>query len=148
MRAAGELGGRAARLRLRPGEQGSGHRTPEGFAEDVDHSKRAERLTHVGVLAAHPAAFLVVGGYVALWFVLERETLDLHGLATIATWVMTLFIQRATHRDTQAMHAKLDELVYSHQGARNEVSNIDQLEPEEVEVQRGASGPASERGTF
>lgn len=105
-------------------------------------------LTHIGVLAAHPAAFVVVGAYVAIWYVVERHTLDLHGIATIATWVMTLFIQRAAHRDTQAIHAKLDELVYSHQGARNDVSNIDQLEPEEVEARRGVSGPATERGTF
>jgi low affinity Fe/Cu permease len=105
-------------------------------------------LTHIGVLVAHPAAFVIVGAYVVVWYVVERETLDLHGIATIATWVMTLFIQRAAHRDTQAIHAKLDELVYSHQGARNDVSNIDQLEPEEVEAQRGASGPTTERGTF
>jgi low affinity Fe/Cu permease len=59
---------------------------------------------------------------------------------------MTLFIQRAGHRDTQAIHAKLDELVYAQAGARNEVSGIDQLEPEEVEAKRGATGPSTERG--
>jgi hypothetical protein len=59
-------------------------------------------LTHIGMLVAHPAAFVIVGAYVVVWYVVERETLDLHGIATIATWVMTLFIQRAAHRDTQA----------------------------------------------
>ena len=103
-------------------------------------------LTHVGVLMAHPAAFLIVLGYVGFWYWAEPETLDLHGLATVATWLMTLFIQRAAHRDTQAIHAKLDELVHADEGARNELAEIDQLEPEEVEKHRGASGPSTERG--
>jgi low affinity Fe/Cu permease len=35
---------------------------------------------------------------------------------------MTLIIQRAEHRDTQAIHAKLDELLRAEGGARNELS--------------------------
>jgi len=126
---------------------GTSHRRGSLLQMSIIASVRST-LTHLGVLAAHPAAFVIVGLYVAIWYVVEQETLDLHGIATIATWVMTLFIQRAAHRDTQAIHAKLDELLYAHQGARNDVSNIDQLEPEEVEAQRGASGPETERGTF
>ena len=76
-------------------------------------------LTHIGVLMAHPAAFLIVILYVAFWYWVEPDTLDLHGIATVATWLMTLFIQRAAHRDTQAVHAKLDELVQTQVGARN-----------------------------
>jgi low affinity Fe/Cu permease len=68
-------------------------------------------LTKLGVLTAHPAAFLVVGAYVALWLAFSASTFDWHGAATVATWLMTLFIQRAEHRDTQAIHAKLDELL-------------------------------------
>jgi low affinity Fe/Cu permease len=36
-----------------------------------------------------------------------------YAIATLATWMMTLFIQRSEHRDTQAIHAKLDELLRS-----------------------------------
>jgi low affinity Fe/Cu permease len=32
---------------------------------------------------------------------------------------MTLFVQRAEHRDTQAIHAKLDELLRTERHARN-----------------------------
>jgi hypothetical protein len=32
-------------------------------------------------------------------------------VATLAVWVMTLFIQRSNRRDTLALHAKLDELL-------------------------------------
>jgi low affinity Fe/Cu permease len=32
----------------------------------------------------------------------------LAAVATLMVWVMTLLIQRSEHRDTQAIHAKLD----------------------------------------
>jgi low affinity Fe/Cu permease len=56
-------------------------------------------------------------------------------VATLATWVMTLFIQRAEHRDTQAIHAKLDEL-HAHGNASNELTRLDDKEPEEIERHR------------
>ncbi|TKV77963.1 hypothetical protein FDV58_28895 [Bradyrhizobium elkanii] len=48
--------------------------------------------------------------YGACWLVLGSG-LEWHLVATLATWGMTLLIQRAEHRDTQAIHAKLDELL-------------------------------------
>lgn len=90
-------------------------------------------LTHIGTAAARPWAFLILIGYTALWLVFERETFDWHGFATMATWTMTLFIQRAEHRDTQALQAKLDELLRAHVGAKDELTTIDQEEPEEIE---------------
>jgi low affinity Fe/Cu permease len=49
---------------------------------------------------------------------------------------MTLFIQRAEHRDTQAIHAKLDELLRAEGKARDELTMVDQREPEEIEAHR------------
>ena len=49
------------------------------------------------------AAFLVVVVYAVLWAVFEPERLDWHGFATLATWVMTLFIQRAEHDAARAL---------------------------------------------
>ena len=49
---------------------------------------------------------------------------------------MTLFIQRAEHRDTQALQAKLDELLKANKDAGNEVTRIDDREPEEIETFR------------
>ena len=93
-------------------------------------------LTFTGTLTARPTAFLIVLFYTALWGVIQPETLDWHGAATLATWLMTLFIQRAAHRDTQAIQAKLDELIKAAGGARNEIAEIDRKEPEEIEKQR------------
>ncbi|WP_371260742.1 low affinity iron permease family protein [Bradyrhizobium sp. WSM2793] len=67
-------------------------------------------LTDLGVLASRPAAFAIVAVYRLLWTFVGRG-LGWHDLATLSTWGMTLVIQRAEHRDTQALHAKLDELL-------------------------------------
>jgi low affinity Fe/Cu permease len=40
------------------------------------------------------------------------------------------------HRDTQAIHAKLDELLSANKRARTEVARIDEQEPEEIEKVR------------
>jgi len=93
-------------------------------------------LTQLGVLTAHPAAFVIVGVYVAAWLLFSPETFEWHAAATIATWLMTLFIQRAEHRDTQAIHAKLDELLRAEGLARNELTGLDDEEPETIEEHR------------
>jgi low affinity Fe/Cu permease len=49
---------------------------------------------------------------------------------------MTLVIQRAVHRDNQALQAKLDELLRVHGDARNELTKLDQQEPEDIERHR------------
>ena len=93
-------------------------------------------LTRLGVYTANPFAFLVLVAYAALWYVFKPETFEWHAVATLATWGMTLVIQRAEHRDTQAIHAKLDEILHALGDARNEITRMDEEEPEEIERQR------------
>jgi low affinity Fe/Cu permease len=93
-------------------------------------------LTGLGVLAAHPAAFGIVAVYAVLWFFFQRDTLDWHAVATLATWFMTLVLQRVVHRDNQALQAKLDELLRVHGAASNELTKLDQREPEDIERHR------------
>ncbi len=100
----------------------------------IDLVRRA--LTQLGVLASHPLAFLIVTAYAILWFIFERNTFNWHAVATMATWFMTLFIQRAEHRDTQAIQAKLDELLHAQSHARNSLTNIDDEQPEDIERHR------------
>jgi low affinity Fe/Cu permease len=95
-------------------------------------------ITQLGVLTARPAAFIILLVYAGLWAVFDIESLNWHSLATLATWAMTLFIQRAEHRDTQAVHAKLDELLKVHGKAENRLMGIDDKEAEEVEAERDA----------
>jgi len=93
-------------------------------------------LTTLGVLTARPGAFLVLAGYIIAWLILDRSSLDWHAAATLATWFMTLVIQRAEHRDTQALQAKLDELLRSMPNSDGEVADIDDKEPEDIERHR------------
>ena len=96
----------------------------------------ASMLTKLGTLTASPFAFGVVLVYAALWIVFEPEKLDWHGAATLATWLMTLVIQRSEHRDTQAIHAKLDDLLRANDRADTGLATIDDQEPEDVEKYR------------
>jgi low affinity Fe/Cu permease len=93
-------------------------------------------LTQLGVLSANPLAFLVVAAYGVCWFVFARATFDWQAIATLAIWFMTLFIQRAEHRDTQAIQAKLDELIHAQSRASNAITRIDEKEPEDIELHR------------
>src|SRR5215210_8232621 len=44
-------------------------------------------LTQIGAFTARPSAFLIVGIYAMLWLLLDRESLNWHGVATLATWL-------------------------------------------------------------
>jgi low affinity Fe/Cu permease len=95
-----------------------------------------QTLTKMGELAAHPAAFGILLVYVLLWFVFDRTSLDWHAFATLATWFMTLMIQRAEDRDTQALQAKIDELLRVTRSADSNLAKIDNLEPEDIKQLR------------
>ena len=93
-------------------------------------------LTKLGVWTAAPVAFLMVPAYGLLWWGLDRESFNFHAGAVLATWFMTLVIQRAEYRDTQAVHAKLDELLHVEVEARNALTKIDKKDPEDIERHR------------
>jgi low affinity Fe/Cu permease len=100
-------------------------------------------LTDLGVLMARPVAFVALGVYVAAWLAFDRESFDMHGGAALGAWLMTLFIQRAAHRDTQAMQAKLDELLRAHADARTDLRDLDAKEPEDIERHREQQRPGN-----
>jgi low affinity Fe/Cu permease len=91
-------------------------------------------LTRLGELTATPAAFGVFIAYFCLWLIFDRASLDWNAVATCATLAMTLFIKRAEHRDTQAIQAKLDELLRAH--GETELAQIDHEQPEKIEEHR------------
>jgi low affinity Fe/Cu permease len=93
-------------------------------------------ITRLGAYMASPFAFLVVFGYGALWYLYNPDSFEWHAGAIMATWFMTLVIQRAEHRDTQAIHLKLDEMLHVLGEARNELTRVDEEEPEDIEKRR------------
>jgi low affinity Fe/Cu permease len=61
-----------------------------------------------------------------------RPGFEWNAVATLAVFVMTLFIQRANRRDNLALHAKLDELLRVDNAARTELTQLDEQEPEAI----------------
>jgi low affinity Fe/Cu permease len=102
----------------------------------VNWKKFQHWLTLLGVATARPTAFLIFAAYAAIWAMADPASFDWHSVATLATWFMTLVIQRAEHRDTQAIHAKLDELLRADKFASTELGQIDNEEPEVIEKRR------------
>jgi low affinity Fe/Cu permease len=76
-------------------------------------------------------SLLVVIVYAVLWLIFSPATFEWNAVATLA--VLTLFIQRANRRDSLALHAKLDELLRVDDGARSELTQLDEQEPEVIE---------------
>ena len=95
-----------------------------------------EFLTNAGTWLSRPWVVGVVLLYAVLWLIFDPAHFGWHGVAIIATLLMTLFIQRSEHRDTQAIHAKLDELLRANGEARNQLTHLDDKEPEQVEAFR------------
>ena len=94
---------------------------------------RTHWTTSVGQAAGQPAAFGVVLVYGLAWLIFSPTTFEWNAAATLAVWVMTLFIQRSNRRDTLALHAKLDELLRVDGEARSELTQVDEREPEEIQ---------------
>jgi low affinity Fe/Cu permease len=100
-------------------------------------TKRPQQLlTNTGAWLSRPWAIAVVVLYGVLWLIFDPSDFRWQGLATLATLLMTLFIQRSEHRDTQALHAKLDELLRVNGDARNQLTSLDDKEPEQIEAFR------------
>jgi low affinity Fe/Cu permease len=51
---------------------------------------------------------------------------------TIVTFLMVFLIQNTQNRDAKAMHLKLDELIRSLKGARNQLVDLENLSDEEL----------------
>jgi len=90
-------------------------------------------LTDLGVAASRPAAFAIFAFYALAWVIIGNG-FEWHSLATLATWGMTLVIQRAEHRDTQALHAKLDALLKA--SGHADLMAVDDEDAEAVEKHR------------
>lgn len=49
-------------------------------------------LTRMGELATRPGAFAVVAAYALAWLIFSPATFGWGAIASLATWLMTLFI--------------------------------------------------------
>jgi low affinity Fe/Cu permease len=105
-------------------------------------------LTRVGESTTHPGAFAVVAVYAVAWLIFSPDTFGWAAIATLATWLMTLFINRTEHRDTQAIHAKIDELLRTQGKARAELTTLDERDVEDIEEHRRRHRKHDTRGAY
>ena len=101
-------------------------------------------LTRVGVL--HPPNCVCGGrclcGRLAIF---SPDTFGWAAIATLATWLMTLFINRTEHRDTQAIYAKI-EILRTQGKARAELTTLDERDVEDIEEHRRRHREPDTRG--
>ena len=105
------------------------------------------------LLAAHPLAttvalVLFVGWLVAEAIANHRAADFMVGAATVVTLVLVFMLQHAQYHDTRALHAKIDELILSLEGPRDQLAGIEHRALDELnDIHKEADADAS-RGPF
>ena len=95
---------------------------------------------YVARLSGSAGAFLLAFVVVLVWaatgpFFHFADTwqLVINTSTTIVTFLMVFLIQNTQNRDTQALHAKIDELIIALEGADNRIVGAEELSDEEMD---------------
>lgn len=90
-------------------------------------------------IVGSPFAFLLAIASVGVWAVLgpfyhfsESWQLVINSVSNIVAYVMVFLLQNTQNRDSRAMNLKLDELIRSMAGARDEMTGIERLSDREL----------------
>jgi low affinity Fe/Cu permease len=96
----------------------------------------ASRTSHS---VGSPWAFIVAVAVVAIWATTgplfhysDTWQLVINTSTTIVTFLMVFLIQNTQNRDSHAIHLKLDELIRSHDAARNRLMGLEALGDREI----------------
>ena len=83
--------------------------------------------------AAHPASQILFLVACMSWLIWGGSTTTLASFASIGGLILTQMVLNQQRRRDIALHLKIDELILSKSGARNEVAGIEQKTLEEME---------------
>ncbi|MDB5702242.1 MAG: hypothetical protein JWL66_2441 [Sphingomonadales bacterium] len=94
----------------------------------------------IAAASGQPGAFVIALVIVIVWGITgpifhysETWQLVINTGTTIVTFLMVFLIQNSQNRDTASMQAKLDELLYALDGAREQFIGIEHLSSSEIE---------------
>lgn len=93
-------------------------------------------------------AILFVVGWAVSGFLFDFSNtwqLVINTGTTVVTFLMVFLIQSTQNRDSEAMQVKLDELIRTTRGARNELLDLEELEEEELDRIRATYQRMAER---
>ena len=104
-------------------------------------------------LVGHPYMFLFALATLVAWAASgplfhfsDTWQLIINTGTTIITFLVVFLIQNTQNRDAKAIHLKLDELIRSHDPARNDMIDIEKLSDEELdELERRYAALCRER---
>lgn len=111
------------------------HKQP-GNQQDffVKFASKTARLTGTSL------TFSIAIGVILLWAVTgplfrfsDTWQLVINTGTTIITFLMVFLIQNTQNRDSEAIHLKLDELIWATQGAKNSLINLEDMTQEELD---------------
>ncbi len=113
-------------------------------------------FTKFARLASHvtgkPATFILAATVIVIWAFLgpffgfsDTWQLVINTGTTIITFLMVFLIQNTQNRDTEALQIKLDEIIRSIKGARNEMLDLEDMDEKELdEIRKEYVGLAEE----
>ena len=91
-------------------------------------------------LAGRPLTFALAIGVILAWLVTgpifgfgDSWQLVINTATTIVTFLMVFLIQNTQNRDNKALQLKLDELIRSKRGARDQLMDLENCTDEEID---------------
>ena len=88
-----------------------------------------------------PGVFSATVGATAIWLLLgpvfrfsDTWQLTMNTIASQVTFLVALLLQNTQNRDTRALHLKLDELIRSGAGAREQLIDLERLDDEKLDA--------------
>ncbi len=101
-------------------------------------------------LAGAPLSIILVAVFCAGWFLRAGQAGEntLMLILSVASITLTQMVPNGQRRSEQALHLKMDELVYSIEGARNAVAGAEAKSADELEaLRRSQEGTEEARAT-